>query len=136
LNFATVIQQQFREMQPSDFDKVVPERSIRCISAGPGWDNADPNYDSPYTFDVDGIYYIPVNKIATKLVSFYTWIYDVGVCDSIDRKRDVCREIYAGARKYWYRHFHREYYQKAIAQWVQRDLDLPGEVAKLISELT
>jgi hypothetical protein len=121
-------------MQPSDFDKVVPKRSTRCISAGPGWGDADPDFDSPYTFDVDGIYYISTDKVATKLVNFYAWMYDVYACNLIGDKWRVCKDIRDGARAYWHRRFHREYYQRVIAQWVQRELELPGEVARMISE--
>ena len=42
-------------------------------------------------------------------------------------------EACAVARVYWRKWSHREY-QRAIAQWLQRELYLPGEVANAISE--
>jgi hypothetical protein len=49
-------------------------------------------------------------------------------------KKKLRKEIHVGARAYWYRQFHREYYWRALAQWLQRELELPGEIAVMISE--
>jgi hypothetical protein len=51
------------------------------------------------------------------------------ICD----KKQLSAEIYNEARAYW-RKWSTRKYQKAIAQWLQRELELPGEVAATISK--
>ena len=51
---------------------------------------------------------------------------------SLMRKRQLTPRIYDDVRACWRKWCHRRY-QKAVAQWIQRELMLPGEVAQMIS---
>jgi ribosomal protein S16 len=51
----------------------------------------------------------------------------------INCKKQISTTIYNAASMYWKKRNHREY-QMVIAQWVQRELELPGEIAELISK--
>jgi hypothetical protein len=69
------------------------------------------------------------------LVDFHEYVPTYYMLAYMCDKSTVIDEIYVGARAYWRKWCHREY-QRVIAQVLQRELDLPGEIAAVISEFT
>jgi hypothetical protein len=67
------------------------------------------------------------------LVDFHVEAPTYDMIALLYNKSSVGDEVYIGAKAYWKRWCHREY-QKAIAQWMQRELKIPGEVAHSIAE--
>ena len=123
-------------MQPDDFDiNYDPEDQLNK-HINPGSKTFTTIYGEEYKFWVGNIEFNSYDgsfHTSTLIVDF-DGIFDYDAVNlHVHTKQKLCKEIRVAARTYWYKQFHREY-RRTIAQWLQREIELPGEIAAAISD--
>jgi hypothetical protein len=95
---------------------------------------SEPNVCGWFIYCTNRINYVTNTGNEFDLVNFHELIIHFEVEIVVHHKVKLSNEIPAGALAYWRRYCRRKY-QHAIAQALQRELDLPGEIAEVISKL-
>jgi hypothetical protein len=119
-------------MQPIDSDNGLSKR----ISIGLSQRSTYSKGYCDWMVTIDYNSYTESGSYTATFLANFDGILDFRAVEShICEKQKVCEEIHAGSRAYWKKRNHREY-QKAVAQWVQRELELPGEIAEMVLSFT
>jgi hypothetical protein len=123
------------KMQPRDFDRDFDYTTSGRITIGfiqcSTYSEDKGFMDWVGTIDLhsstDASYYAPTFIVDFDLLEYHT--LELYICNKQKLRKEICD----GARAYWHKQFHRKYYQPTLAQWIQRELELPGEVAWTIA---
>ena len=119
-------------MQPNDFVKTTSQPDLPTNHFHTGNTMRTPyNSNEWFSTPVDCITIVTDIGITTEIVSLHNLYLGLDVFADMQRKAILSNSISDAARAYWRRRSHREY-QRTIAQYLQRELELPGEVAKMI----
>jgi hypothetical protein len=123
-------------MQPSDFAAPSarpssPPAYIHIRGTSP--EDEYRGYDGQLLSLVDRINIVTNTGLETEIVNLHEQYLLLEVNGSMILKKRLTDGMFDSARDYW-RKRSRNQYQRAIAQWMQREMDLPGEVATMILE--
>lgn len=124
-------------MRPSNFTKFKPSiewpmKRIKVVYCESDERSGFDKWGVSTQFDTKAIHFITSGDEHPKLVDFYDPINAIGVHTVMIRKCLLLRGV-QNARKIYWRKWYRREYQRVIAQWLQRELEFPGEIAELIS---